>query len=101
MECLRLGIRTLQDRGPIPSRGSNRTCSLHHRVHTVWDPSTFLSNEYREQFPGGKVAGREAIYSSLVPWLRMGGIIRPLPKHFFIACCLVKQEVAIHGMVLS
>jgi hypothetical protein len=69
-------------------------------VHQQWGPRSLVSNESRGFFPRG--LSDQVVKLTTYPYLVLGlkrGAILPLPQYCFMAWCLIKQWVRIHGVV--
>jgi hypothetical protein len=93
----------LDDQVKIPGGGNYGNFSLRHRVRTGsgTHPASYPTRTGRS-FPEGQ-SGRDVTLTAqlhLVPRLKMCGAITPLPQYVFIAWCVIKQWVSVHGVVL-
>jgi hypothetical protein len=91
----------MDDRGSIPGRGWG-VFSLPQRPDTLWVPSSSNGGGGEWTISGGKAGGVNlTARHQLVPRLRMLGVTPPLLQHLLMTWYLIKQQMRLHGVVLS
>jgi len=92
----------LDDRDSVPGRG-REFLSPPPNPHRLWDPPSNISNGWWELLPPGlKWQEREDDSStpSSAEFKNAWSCIST-PPHVFMALCLIKYRISVHGMVLS